>query len=317
MSGITNFKPSTALFNISDLNSRLTPCPLQEMGQLCELIQIHETQLKLLTVASFWINVVAILMNVVDICLICKQKKRTRTENILISLSIADLSVAVTFVVTKVLINFQLTSNNDFLYVQILTFSMTITSMAHATLMTGERLIAVVYPFWHRARCTQKKMTMGLLIIWLYLASTYLLKVLLFKFKVISFFTLLTKTLRISSTIFLLMSILIFSSYAIIVKKQRSFPTKEVSNQAQESRKRRERRLMTTSGLISTSCFICYLPYIVAVWFGIGWVFRFQLCVHLAALLNPLVYFFSYRCMNRMTRNRANAIQEGSVESTL
>ena len=147
--------------------------------------------------------------------------------------------------------------------------------------------------------------------------------------QVVHFYRMLEFYLKLVSIVFALVSIIIFSSYALIIKKFNSSINTETSNsQVQPARKRSERKLILTSCLVSATCLICYLPYVVVVWISILWVFRFQVCVCLATLLNPLVYFFSScpvyhilrggqvhcKIQKRLTAQKKKSIIKGEVE---
>ena len=180
----------------------------------------------------------------------------------------------------------------------------------HIFLLTIERVIAIVSPFWHKVHITPGRIYIALIIIWLHLVVTYVGKAVSFKMKIASFDDMLHIHLKFVSIAFFVMSVIILTSYAVILKRVKSYAPEKTSTQSQTVRKRKERRLIITSSLISGICFICYLPYTIVAWISLLWIFRFQFCLFLPTLLNPLVYFFSNQCIKKVTRQSTAESQE-------
>ena len=284
-------------------------CLLTKETEQCRPLLLHKAHHRNIVVASLIISAIAIVVNMVEIRLIYKKQMRSTTECVLLSLSVADLMTATCFAAIK-LNELNLLPRGDFVYILILAFTIIATSIMHIFLLTIERVIAIVSPFWHKVHITPGRIYIALIIIWLHLVVTYVGKAVSFKMKIASFDDMLDIHLKFVSIAFFVMSIIILTSYAVILKRVKSFAPEKTSNQAQTVRKRKERRLIITSSLISGICFICYLPYTIVAWISLLWIFRFQFCLFLPTLLNPLVYFFSNQCIKKVTKQSRPESQE-------
>ena len=278
-------------------------CPSLMIEEQCKLLILHKTHHKNIIMASLVICMIAIVVNTMEIGLLGKKKKRSKTELILLSLSTADLITAINLAIIR-LNGLNLIPPEGFIYILVLTFSMILISIMHLLVMTVERTVAVTAPFWHKANITRKRVQITLSILWLNQLFMYLGKLLLFKKGNISFNRAMIMYLKFVSIVFFLTSIIIFISYAVIITKVKSSLKEGSSNEEYSSRKRKQRRLIIITCLISGTCFICYLPYTIVAWFSIVWVFRFQFCLCLSTLLNPLVYFFSSIYMQRINNRK-------------
>ena len=299
---------STALPVIIPSTTPFRLCPLLDSIAQCKLVQMNIVHYENIIITSLIISVAAIAVNAVEIGLIWKQQQRTRTEYILLSLAVADLMSAASMTLNK-LSELYMIPHEGFAYILYAAFAMISTSILHLLLMTLDRVVTVVAPFWHKVHVTLKRTGIALSIIWLNMVVSYISSVILFESKSISFMTGVRIYLEMASIVFFLMSIMMFISYIIIVRKAKSSISKSSSIQHDSSRKGKERRLIITTCCILGICFICYLPYTIVVWYSIIWVFRFQICVCFATLLNPLVYFFSYQCLKKFTKQRTPEVQ--------
>ena len=252
-----------------------------------------------LTWACISVSILAIVINVMEIGLIFKKKRTTRAESVLISLSFADVLVATGLGVLK-LNDLGLIPPIDFSYILILTFFLVVTSLLHVILLTVERIVVMISPFWHKAVVTRKKIVITLFMIWALLGLGYSIEMVSIKVYKLDMSKLMLGTMKFVSALFFTMSIFMFVAYALIVLRFRiSLTSEQKKGRGQKSRRTKEKRLLLTSCMISGIYIMCHLPYTVAIWYNFIWVFRLHICISLSALMNSLVYFFFFKCMKR------------------
>ena len=290
-------------------------CQLMTVAIKCEMLQKRNTIPVSAHVVSLLISILAIIMNVVEIGLLLHKRKQTRTEVVLISLSMADIMVATCLTVTK-LNHLGVIPSSGFIYILILTFFMILTSILHVVVITVERVVAVMYPFWHKAYVTRRKIVIALCIIWLQLVLGYSTEMVLIKVYRVPLNKLMLGTMKFISALFFTMALFVITAYTLIVLRFKcSLNSKQSQDQAM--RRSKERRLVITSCSISGVYIVCHLPYTVAIWYSFVWVFKLQICISLSALMNSLVYFFLFKCMETASmESRDNSRAETKQEST-
>ena len=265
------------------------------------------------------LSFIIVTLNISEIVLILRRKKRKAFDKFLLSLAASDILVALSVASFKLA---DLVTSNTVLwligqnYVNILLLSIKF-SIFNLIAITADRLLAVRFPIKHRILSTEWRVNAVIVTIWsLCIVSVTILSVIQFRKK-----NQIELVLNIASGFILLFGLVMTMVYINIFHLicKRRLPSKTKMGQESKGLNRRlslfpkgvnmtERGVILTGAIVTASFIICTYPF--AVVFFITQSSKkisvvFKILVVLNSLLNPLIYFFKSYFFSTRSKRKA------------
>ena len=245
-----------------------------------------------------------VVINIIEIGILARNHKNlTIYERLLLSLSVADLLVGITFLVS-LLAQFEKGSN---LRISVVFWYSITTSLFHIVLLTLDRAIAVLYPLKHRIWITVKFINISIGMSWVF----SLLTVTSFLFNRSK---MVTKTIigyMTELAICILVIVYSIIIYKVLIKRYRHGPL----NRSRSLFTRRDLNLVVISIFITVTFAAFTLPFSIKSVAHKKESFVDKLFIVLNSLTNPITYFFWMFLQRRARLNVIN--QSATVNGTL
>ena len=226
------------------------------------------------------VPVMVIVINIIEIGMLVRKRKNLKNyERLLLSLSVADLLVGITFLVYLLP---WLEKSYDKPISAVFWYSIT-TSLFHVVLLTLDRAVAVLFPLKHRAWITTKFTKISIAVSWM----SSLLSVTSFLFN---------RSKRITKTIIGYMTILtiviLVIVYSVITHKVMIKRYKQGPQYRFGPSTRRDLNLVAISIFITVTFAGFTIPFSIKSVTNNKESFQQMLMIVLNSLTNPLIYFF-------------------------
>lgn len=236
-------------------------------------------------VAIYYILLFAIIVvNLIEIKILIKRRKKlSNYEWLLLSLSITDLLVGC----IKCLVNTLVLVSRDTVLktLPMLWFSVAC-SISHTVAITLDRLLAIAYPFKHRAMSTRSNICLMMGFSW---AFGLIICPIAYTGRNVGQYVLAVATIATSIILLISYSFIIYKS---ILKRRRMNAKLNILSHQQSMNMRRELFLVCTCFIIVVTFISLMLPYSYSTLTGKRQAFLEKRALISNSLTNPLVYFF-------------------------
>ena len=241
-----------------------------------------------------------VVINIIEIGILVRNRKNLKNyERLLLSLSVADLLVGITFL-ASVLVQFK---RGSYTPISVGFWYSITTSLFHIVLLTLDRAIAVLYPLKHRIWITAKFTKISIGMSWIFslltVTSSLLNRNKLVTKTVIGYMT--------DLAIFMLVIAYSIIIYKVLIKRYRHGPL----NRSNSLVTRRDLNLVVVSIFITATFAGFTLPFSIKTVTHNKENFVDMLVIVLNSLTNPIIYFF---WMFLQRRARLNAINQSATE---
>ena len=249
-------------------------------------------------ITFFFVPTLAIFVNFAEIWILAKKRRwMTNNERILLSLSIADLLVGITFVVFHAV---QIRINKIWLKMgsgYLLWFSIMV-SCFHIVYMTADRCIAVVFPFKHRILVTTSRT--NYCTFWIWMGSGAVMAVL-----ITNATQQITRTVLgyvINVTVILMIFTYGVIIYKVVIQRRRLQRVRDNRQGNTASSMKKDCNLVIMCVLIATTFAALTLPFSIKTVAHEKETFPERIAVVFNSLTNPFIYFF-WRYLERRNEN--------------
>ena len=275
-------------------------------------------------ISGIVLGIVGLISNIAEVILLCCQKtRRTKYQNVIFSLSSADICTCLFSLLCFIYLNFGVTSKgrpDHIIYViaqELLWFSVS-SSLLHVLAVSFDRLLAVRYPVKHRFWFTHKKNKRLIIVIWVLSFLLILPTMLVRLHKGKSYIPQL-----VTSSLVLLTGLLIIFLYAYIIRKTVSKECIFEIITLQSGKKEvisacsmREKRILMTTVLIVISFIVCSFPFAITYILTKSMNYTMLLLIS-NTILNPIIYFFHRYYQDQKDETvRRKTRQETEVKTT-
>ena len=252
-------------------------------------------------IAGITLSFIGLVFNVAEVTLLSLQKtKRTKYQNLILSLSSADICTSLfflsSFICQRAFHDSEMTRSVGLIIFviaqELLWFSVT-SSLLHVLAISFDRLLAIRFPMKHRFWFTNR-INKGLIIVTWLLSFLFLLP----SFIVYHFLPHNVVVKMMISSLVLTAGVLIIILYAYIIRKTVSkecifeiITLKSGKKEIVSACSPREKKILMTSVLIVISFLLCSVPF--AVKYIVTQSKQYTVLLLLSnSILNPLIYFF-------------------------
>ncbi len=264
------------------------------------------------------VSAAALILNIIEVVYLCRQKKeRNNYENIILSLSLADILMAIFFIVSFA---YQFHEERSrvvsFVAEQTLWFSIT-SSLLHVLSISFDRLSAIRFPVKHRHWNTSTKNRIVVILIWF-------LSLLLMIPSIVTYFaTRKSHTLKIiNSWVVLAVGVLLAALYAYIIRRTVStecmieiITLKSGKREVVSACSPREKRILFVSISIVASFVVCSFPFAI-IYIASGKKEGALLLLIANGILNPLIYFFQRRYQEKRSETAKKRAEKAEAEQS-
>ena len=254
----------------------------------------------------------AVFLNIIEIVLILRIRKRKAFDKLLLSLAVSDAAVGMIFSASKILeITKSQKSTLQAIYDGQKAFGLSVLfSVANLLAISVDRLLAVKYPIKHRMMLTSKRANIAIIVLWVVTSTVAsLCALVIFKWR-----RHLNYLLNITEALILGYGILLIAIYSHIfyLVCKRKVTTASTSGETSTVRTRilalftrrslkSESTILFTGATVTVTFIICTYPS--AIEFLIKQTAKFSyasvLMLLLNSVLNPIIYFFKSYLVSR------------------
>ena len=277
-------------------------------------------------ISGIVLSIVGLISNIAEVILLsCQKTRRTKYQNMIFSLSSADICTCSFSLLCFIYLNliYGVTSkerSDRIVFVvsnELLWFSVS-SSLLHVLAVSFDRLLAVRYPVKHRFWFTHKKNKRLIIVIWvlsfLLILPTMFVHLLTDRSYILQ---------QVISSLVLLTGLLIIFLYAYIIRKTVSKECIFEIITLQSGRKEvisacspREKRILMTTVLIVISFIVCSFPFAITYILTKSMNYTMLLLIS-NTILNPIIYFFHRYYQDKKDETvRRKTKQETEVKTT-
>ncbi len=252
------------------------------------------------------ISLLIVIINAIEIALIIREKREiTAYEQFLLSLSIADLLVGLSYLCLTILymIKWDPIQNSGGRDSVAVWYSIVV-SLSHICGITADRLLAILWPFKHKIWMTQKNVACSIAFLWLIALPVIPLT-----------FTIRSDLIEAALGYLCIgCGLIILTSYTVIIYKtvviRRRTLASEVLSSQRIARMKREVNLLIMCVMITLSFAALNMPFAAVALTQTKETLAIILALISNSLVNPTIYFFWKYLERRVKSSRVNSQPE-------